>query len=86
MVHKSQPDNEVEGTSGAFCSSIYPIRFGQTAGVMGLEHGGIDIEEIGEIEPKDTTRHWIKHYAMVAHADFLLGQVSELFKKMTKSA
>ena len=53
---------------------------------MGLEHGGIDIEEIGKIEPKDTTPHCIKHYTMVAHADLLLGLVGELFKKMTKSA
>ena len=30
---------------------------------MGLEHGGIDIEEIGELETKDATRWRIKWYA-----------------------
>ena len=60
VVDDNQPDNEVEGSSGAVCSSIYPIRFGQAEGVMGLEHGGIDIEEIGELETKDATRHRIK--------------------------
>ena len=56
MVDDNQPDNEVLGTSGAVTSSIYPIKFGQAVGVMGLEHGGIDIEEIGEPETKDVTR------------------------------
>jgi HK97 family phage major capsid protein len=66
VVDDNQPDNEVEGTSGAVCSSIYPIKFGQAEGVMGLEHGGIDIEEIGELETKDATRHRIKWYASLA--------------------
>jgi hypothetical protein len=66
VVDENQPDNEVQGTSGAVCSSIYPIKFGQGVGVMGLEHGGIDIEEIGELETKDATRHRIKWYASMA--------------------
>ena len=33
---------------------------------MGLEHGGIDIEEIGELETKDATRWRIKWYAGLA--------------------
>ena len=36
--------------------------FGQGVGVMGLENGGIDIEEIGELETKDATRWRIKWY------------------------
>ena len=66
VVDENQPDNEVRGASGAVTSSIYPIRFGQGVGVMGLEHGGIDIEEIGELETKDATRWRIKWYAGLA--------------------
>ncbi len=33
---------------------------------MGIENGGIDIEEIGELETKDATRHRIKWYAGLA--------------------
>jgi hypothetical protein len=66
VVDDNQPDNEVLGSSGAVTSSIYPIKFGQAEGVMGLEHGGIDIEEIGELETKDATRWRIKWYAGLA--------------------
>jgi HK97 family phage major capsid protein len=66
VVDDNQPDNEVLGSSGAVTSSIYAIKFGQAEGVMGLEHGGIDIEEIGELETKDATRWRIKWYAGLA--------------------
>jgi HK97 family phage major capsid protein len=59
-------DNQAKGTSGSVCSSIYAIKFGQGAGVMGLEHGGIQIEEVGELETKDATRWRIKWYAALA--------------------
>ena len=62
VVDDNQPDNEVRGASGPVTSSIYPIKFGQGVGVMGLEHGGLDIEEIGELETKDATRWRIKWY------------------------
>jgi hypothetical protein len=74
VVDENQPDNEVRGASGAVTSSIYPIRFGQGVGVMGLEHGGIDIEEIGELETKNATRWRIKHYTIIVRADFFPGQ------------
>jgi HK97 family phage major capsid protein len=41
------PDDEVQGTSGAVCSSIYAVKFGMEVGVMGLEHGGIQVENVG---------------------------------------
>ena len=63
MVDENQPDNEVQGSSGAVCSSIYAIKFGQAEGVMGLEHGGISVETVGELETKDATRTRIKWYA-----------------------
>ncbi len=59
-------DTQVKGSSGAVCSSIYALKFGQGIGVMGLEHGGIQVETVGELETKDATRHRIKWYAGLA--------------------
>lgn len=56
-------DTQVQGTSGAVCSSIYAIKFGQGVGALGLEHGGIQVEEVGELETKDATRWRLKWYA-----------------------
>lgn len=53
-------DAQSKGTSGAQCSSVYAVKFGQGVGVMGLEHGGIQVEAVGELEAKDATRHRIK--------------------------
>jgi HK97 family phage major capsid protein len=62
VVDDFVPDTQTKGSSGAICSSIYAVKFGQGIGVMGLEHGGIQIETIGELETKDATRHRIKWY------------------------
>ena len=59
------PVNETQGTSGTVCSSIYAVKFG-TAGLMGLENGGIQVETVGELETKDATRHRIKWYCGLA--------------------
>jgi HK97 family phage major capsid protein len=56
-------NTQVQGTSGNVCSSVYAVKFGQGAGVLGLEHGGIQIEEVGELETKDATRWRLKWYA-----------------------
>jgi HK97 family phage major capsid protein len=66
VVDDNQPDNEVLGTSGAVTSSLYAVKFGVGVGVMGLQNGEIDIEEIGELETKDATRWRIKWYASMA--------------------
>jgi HK97 family phage major capsid protein len=66
IVEDNQPDNEVEGSSGAVCSSIYAVKFGQSEGVMGLQHDEIAIDNVGELETKDATRHRIKWYASMA--------------------
>jgi hypothetical protein len=58
-------DTQVQGSSGAVCSSVYAVKAG-TAGVMGLEHGGIQIEEVGDLETKDATRWRVKWYASMA--------------------
>ena len=41
---------------------IYAVKFGQGAGVLGLEHGDITVERVGELESKDATRTRIKWY------------------------
>src|SRR6188472_933641 len=46
-------DTQAQGSSGSVCSSIYAVKFGQNTGIMGLEHGGIAIEPVGELETKD---------------------------------
>lgn len=59
-------DTETQGSSGAVCSSIFAVKFGQGVGVMGLEHGGIQLEPVGELETKDATRWRLKWYAAIA--------------------
>lgn len=63
VIEEWQPDTETQGSSGAVCSSIYAVKFGQ-AGVIGLQNGGgIQTDEVGELETKDATRTRIKWYA-----------------------
>ena len=59
------PNDETQGTSSD-ASSIWALKFGQGMGLMGLEHGGITIERVGELEQKDATRHRIKWYCGLA--------------------
>ncbi len=61
VVDDFAPDDEAEGT-GTQLSSIYALKFGQGTGLMGLEHGGIVVEQVGELETKDATRHRIKWF------------------------
>jgi HK97 family phage major capsid protein len=58
-------DDQALGT-GTNLSSIYAVRFGQGSGVMGLEHGGVAIEHVGELETKDATRTRLKWYCGLA--------------------
>ena len=58
-------DAQTQGTA-TNASSIYALKFGQGTGVMGLEHGGIQVEDLGELETKDATRHRIKWYCAAA--------------------
>src|SRR5215213_4559281 len=55
-------DTQVQGSSGSVCSSVYGVKFGQRVGALGLEHGGIQIEKVGELETKDATRWRLKWY------------------------
>ncbi|HEU0165442.1 MAG TPA: phage major capsid protein, partial [Thermomicrobiales bacterium] len=65
VVDDFMPDNETQGT-GTALSSIYALKFGQSTGLMGLEHGGITVEPVGSLETKDATRTRIKWYAGLA--------------------
>ncbi len=65
LVDDFIPTNEVQGSSGAVCSSIYAVKFGRQ-GVMGLENGGIQVERVGELETKDATRTRVKWYTGLA--------------------
>ncbi len=59
IVDDFVPENETLGT-GTNLSSIYAMKFGQGVGLMGLEHGGVTIDYLGELETKDATRNRIK--------------------------
>ena len=58
-------DDEVTGTSAPETSSLFAVRFG-SEGVAGLEHGGIQVEEVGALESKNATRWRIKWYCGLA--------------------
>ena len=66
VVDEFVSDAQTKGTSGAVCSSVYCVKFGQGVGVMGIEHDGIQVERVGELETKDATRHRITWYAAIA--------------------
>lgn len=65
IVDEFIKDNLTQGT-GTNLSTVYALKFGMGAGVMGLEHGGIQIERVGELETKDATRTRIKWYCGLA--------------------
>lgn len=65
VVDDFVPDDETQGT-GTNTSSVYLLTFGMQQGLMGLEHGGITIQPIGELETKDATRHRVKWYCSLA--------------------
>jgi hypothetical protein len=57
-------DSQTQGTA-TNASSVYAVRFGMS-GVMGLENGGIQLVEVGDLETKDATRWRVKWYAGLA--------------------
>lgn len=60
-----QPDNETQGTEAA-ASSIYALRFGEADGLVGLQNGGIEAVDIGQLETKDAQRVRLRWYVSVA--------------------
>jgi HK97 family phage major capsid protein len=64
LVDDFIPIDETQGTEAA-ASSVYALKFGRQ-GLMGLENGGIEVEQVGELETKDASRHRIKWYVSLA--------------------
>ena len=60
------PDNEVQGTSGAVCSTIYALNFGLQEALCGLQNGGIEVVDVGQLETKDAVRVRIRWYCGLA--------------------
>ncbi len=59
------PDSESEGT-GSGLSSIYAIQFSEADGLVGLQNGGIEVVDIGQLESKDAQRVRIRWYVGLA--------------------
>jgi HK97 family phage major capsid protein len=59
------PDGETQGSSSS-CSSIYALNFGAEEALSGLQNGGIEVVEVGQLETKDATRVRIRWYCGLA--------------------
>jgi hypothetical protein len=63
------PQTETQGTANGTASSIYAVRFGQGEGdqaVTGLTNGGIQVEDLGELQTKPAYRTRIEFYCGLA--------------------
>ncbi|MHB1162854.1 MAG: major capsid protein, partial [Chloroflexota bacterium] len=58
-------DTESQGTSNV-CSSIYAVGFGAEEALAGLQNGGIEVVDVGQLETKDGTRVRIRWYCGLA--------------------
>lgn len=58
-------DTETKGSSSA-CSSIYALSFGAEEALAGLQNGGIEVIDVGQMETKDATRVRIRWYCGLA--------------------
>lgn len=62
------PRTETQGTSSA-ASSVYAVRFGEDEGdrgVTGLTNGGVQVEDLGELQEKPAYRHRLEFYTGLA--------------------
>lgn len=69
IVNDFLPITEVQGTSGAVCTSIYAMRLNEVDGLHGIYGGpnaGIVVEDIGTVQNKDATRTRLKWYCGLA--------------------
>jgi hypothetical protein len=63
------PQTETQGTAVGTTSSIYAVRFGQDESdhaVTGLHNGGIQVEDLGQLETKPALRTRIEAYLGLA--------------------
>ncbi|MGC4107819.1 MAG: phage major capsid protein [Thermomicrobiales bacterium] len=59
------PQTETQGSS-SLASSIYAVRFGTDAGIVGVTNGGIQAYDLGEIAEKPVYRTRVEFYCGVA--------------------
>ena len=63
------PMTETQGTSGAVAGSIYAVKFGQDEGdqaVTGLTNGGVQVDDLGQLQEKPAYRTRIEFYCGLA--------------------
>jgi hypothetical protein len=63
------PQTETQGTAGNIASSIYAVAYGEGEGdngVTGLTNGGVQVDDLGELETKPALRTRIEFYCGVA--------------------
>ncbi len=58
-------DTETQGSSNA-CSSVYALGFGAEEALSGLQNGGIEAVDVGQLETKDAARVRIRWYCGLA--------------------
>ena len=66
MVSDFQPDTETGSVGGSALSSMYAIHFGEADGLSGLQNGGIEVVDIGQLESKDASRVRVRWYTGLA--------------------
>ena len=59
------PDSDTQGASSV-CSTIYALTFGAEEALSGLQNGGIEAVDVGQLETKDASRVRIRWYCGLA--------------------
>lgn len=65
LVSDFQPDTEVQGSETA-ASSMWALQFSEADGLAGLQNGGIEVIDVGQLESKDATRVRLRWYCGLA--------------------
>lgn len=65
LVSDFIPDDETLG-SGSQLSSVYAVQFSEGDGLVGLQNGGIEVIDVGQLESKDATRVRVRWYVSIA--------------------
>lgn len=59
------PTDETLG-AGSNLSSVYALHFGEADGLVGLQNGGVEVVDVGQLESKDASRVRIRWYVGLA--------------------
>lgn len=65
-VSDFQPDDETGSVGGTALSSLYAIQFSESDGVVGLQNGGIEVIDLGQLDSKDASRVRVRWYVSMA--------------------